>query len=360
MTHKMEVQDAQPRSVSWWQQWPYWAGYAAGIWSLLYGLLGIFWAFGGVGFPFGTHDQAVVSVLSGLSVELGAPVIAAVGFTGAVVAVLMRRTWDDSRIDGVLVGFAVVVAVILALIIPDYRALMAVAYAPIFLLGAPFGWPPVSFSKAIPWPVLNQLLCIAGGGAWGAAALAYWRRTRARCLFCGRSGANATWTTAEAAARWGRWAVAIAVSVPTLYAITRWAWALGIPLGVDQAFLNNGQSDGFLWAGAGLATVALAGAGLTLGLIQPWGERFPRWLPYLAGKRVPPALAIIPASLIAILVTEAGLMYNRLWLSGFFPPDNPAIYAPELLWPLWGASLAAATRAYALRRRGSCAWCGGS
>ena len=55
---------------------------------------------------------------------------------------------------------------------------------------------------------------------------------------------------------------------------------------------------------------------LTLGLVQRWGEVFPRWIPFLAGKRVPPALAIVPASLVSILVTTAGLMFVRLTLLG--------------------------------------------
>ena len=114
----------------------------------------------------------------------------------------------------------------------------------------------------------------------------------------------------------GKWAVAIAVLIPLLYAATRWAWALGFPLGISEEFFREGQAVGLWWAGAGLATVAIGGALLTLGLVQRWGEVFPRWIPFLAGKRVPPALAIVPASLVSILVTTAGLMFVRLTLLG--------------------------------------------
>jgi hypothetical protein len=105
--------------------------------------------------------------------------------------------------------------------------------------------------------------------------------------------------------------------------------------------------------------VAIGGAILTLGLIQRWGEVFPRWVPFLAGRRVPPALAIVPAAVVAILVTSAGLMFVRLTLLRtandvftFIDPEDWAALGPELLWPIWGVALAAATLAYYLRRRG--------
>jgi hypothetical protein len=136
---------------------------------------------------------------------------------------------------------------------------------------------------------------------------------------------------------------------------------LGIPLGISEDFLREGQADGAWWVGAALGAVAVSGAILTLGLIQRWGEIFPRWLPFLGGKRVPPALAIVPAALVSILVTTAGLMFVRLTLLGGFSlgdgivltlGEDWAAIAPELLWPIWGVALGAATLAYYLRRRG--------
>jgi hypothetical protein len=77
--------------------------------------------------------------------------------------------------------------------------------------------------------------------------------------------------------------------------------------------------------------VDLAGAFLTLGLIQRWGEIFPRWVPYLSGKRVPPAMAIVPASLISVIVTSAGLQVVRGLLANGFPAEGWATTAPGLL-----------------------------
>ena len=126
---------------------------------------------------------------------------------------------------------------------------------------------------------------------------------------------------------------------------------------------------GLWFAGAALATLAVIGAILTLGLVQGWGEVFPRWLPFLGGMRVPPLMAIVPASLVAVLVTNAGVMFWRMTLSGGFPlgdlelltlEDSWAALAPELLWPIWGVALGVAALAYHLRRRGRCANCGGA
>jgi len=342
-------------------------GYAAAVWSLLYGVLGMSWALGGAGFPFGRENdpQAALSVLEGAQATTGGPIIAALGLVGALVAVAMARTWGRGIIRAVLRAFAWVVAATLVLGIPDYRLLMAVAYAPIFLLGAPFGWPPANFFDVITWPVVNQFVCITGGLCWAGAALAYQRRSSDACASCGRADDSSDWTTPVNAARWGKWAVAVAVIIPLLYAATRWAWALGIPLGISQEFFREGQAVGLWWAGAALATVAIIGALLTLGLVQQWGEIFPRWIPILAGRRVPPGLAIVPALLVAILVTTAGLMFVRLTLLGaisesftFIDEEDWAALAPELLWPFWGVALAAATLAYYYRRRGTCVRCG--
>ncbi len=157
------------------------------------------------------------------------------------------------------------------------------------------------------------------------------------------------------------WATGIAVAVPIVYALTRWAWALGVPLGITEEFLERGKESGLWIAGAGLATVAAAGGLVTTGLALRWGEIFPRWLPLIGGRSVPVLLAVVPAIVVAALVTSAGLMFVRLVVLGTIddvfggllgsPTDNWAAVAPELLWPIWGMALAAAAVGYYLRRR---------
>jgi hypothetical protein len=346
-------------------RWLGWVGYAAATWSLIYGALALYWALGGTGFPFGTANDpkaAVESILGGVQADTAAPLIADLSLVGTVAALAMVRG-QASRGHGALrlalLVFAWSASVALLLVIPDRRVLVAVAYAPIFLVGAPFGWPPVNyFEIALPWPVINQIVCMAGGFLWAGTALAYGRRRRDACGNCGRTDAGAGWTTPDSAARWGRWAVYVAVVIPLPYAATRWAWALGIPLGIPEQFMREGQEIGMWWAGAALSTVDLAGVILTLGLVQRWGEVFPRWMVGLASKRVPPAMAVVPASLVSVMVTSAGLHFVRDFLADRFPADGWATTAPGLLWPVWGAALGAATVAYYYRRRGGCRVCG--
>jgi hypothetical protein len=296
----------------------------------------------------------------------GGAVIAGLGLLGGLVGVAMACPRRRGIVSAILIGFAWAAAAFLTLVVPDYRTLLAVAYTPIILIGAPFDWPPdVGLLDVLPWPVLNQLLCMGGGFLWAGAALAYERRARGACAHCGRSDEAVTWSTAEGAVRWGRWAVSVAVVVPLLYAATRYAWALGLPLGISEEFLREGQATGLWWAGAALATLAVVGSILTLGLVRPWGEAFPRWIPYLGGRRVPPWLAIVPAALVSVLVTSAGLMFIRLVVTDAFadafefgPDLGWVALAPELLWPAWGAALAATTLAYYYRRRGRCTRCG--
>lgn len=327
--------------------------YAAATWSVAYGTLGLLWALGAGGFPFGLANDpgAELSLLGGVTAAVAAPIIAALGLTGGMVGLAMARNRGGSWRPALL-SFAWTAAIVLALLIPDYRVLVLVAYTPIVIIGALFGWAPgggATLSDAAPWPVVNQFICIGGGLAWAAAAVSYGRLTRGAC------------------ARWGRWAVGVAVLIPVLYALTRWAWALGVPLGITEEFLREGQASGLWLAGAALATMAVMGALLTLGLTQRWGEVFPGWFPVIGARRVPPALAIVPAAVIAVVVTSAGLMFVRLALAGGFAfdedttftlTDNWAALAPELLWPIWGAALGAATLGYHYRRRGHCRLCG--
>jgi hypothetical protein len=358
--------DTAPSPSTLRSRWPAWAPSAAAAFSLLYGLAGLFWALGGAGFPFGVgHDPDAhwVSLLERARPESTGPVIVVVGLVGAVLAVLMGRVRDAHR---TLTAAAWTLAATLTVVVPDYRPLLAVVRAPMLLAGAPFGWPDgISLSDYprlfLPWPVANQLLLYVGGLLWAATAVAYRRRTRAACGNCGRVASTDDAATRAAALRWGRRAVAVAVAVPVFYALTRWAWALDIPFGVTREALHKEarESPGIWIAGAMLATMGAGGAVLTIGLVRRWGEVYPRWIPFLRGKPVRPRTAIVPATVVAVLVTSAGLMYLRLLVLGKFHLDGQTwgLYLPELFWPLWGAALGGAAFAYHLRRRGPCPHC---
>ncbi|NEB40779.1 hypothetical protein [Streptomyces sp. SID14515] len=323
-------------------------GYAAFLALLLYGLAHAYWAFGGDGFPFGADDaNPEYSAFEHVGRDRLAPWIAG-GFLGsaavALLLVLPGRRWIPAR---VLVGASVFAAAAVFCTLADFRILGNLAY--VFMLR--FG--------AINWTVINQLFAVVPVGLMVASAVAHQRRTSGACTGCGRTGTGGGWTSPEAAARWGRRAAYTAVAVPLLYACTRWAWALGIPLGISDELWEGGKKDNLWIAGAALATMGALGALLTLGLVQRWGEVFPRWMLGLRGRRVPPALAVVPATLVSVMVTIAGIMYIRLHFQGAFDnqKDDWGATVPEMVWPVWGIALATATLAYYFRRRGVCRRC---
>jgi len=329
-------------------------GYAAAAWAGLYAVLALLWTITGRGYPYGARanpdDLAVVNLLPP---PVGAPLFAVVLLGAAVLAFAMAGS-HAIRLRGrprtVVLAIGWTVAGLLLFVVPGAAPLAITGYAPMLILGAPFGWPPdIDYGDVFDWALQNQVIAMVGGALLAATVLVWQRRTRDACVRCG-SVRPRPWL--------GRWAVAVAVIVPSLYAVTRFAWLAGIPLGIDRAMLRDLQSSGGVWAGAGLGAFAVAGSLLTLGLVQRWGETFPRWIPWLRGRRVPVKLAVIPATYVAIVVGAAsvGMLANPEVL-GVLREETLAV-GPMLLWPVWAAALGTAAYAYHVRRRGRCAACG--
>lgn len=360
----MAVTAAGPEAWGMRRNWPQWIGYLTALVSFGYGGLGLYWSFGGAGFPFGVGDPELVaegdmaiaaSLLGFATPEVAGPVIAALGLAGTVLALLMSRRVGGGTGRAVLIGLAIVFAVGLAVVVQDYRPLTVVAYTPILLIGKTFfGWPPeAGFGDLYKWPSMNLLILLLLGIAWGLTALAYKRRTADACGNCGRDGH----TDGSRLVRWGKPAVIVAVVTPLIYCTTRWIWAFGVNFGMDQKTFDEMYASGLLFAGAALATMGALGALLTLGLVQRWGEVFPRWMIGVRGKRVPPMLAVVPATVVAVLVTSAGSMYIRMaFVTGV--EGRWVTNMPETLWPVWGAALFVAALSYHRRRRLACGVCG--
>lgn len=314
----------------------------------MYATIALIWTVTGSGFPFGEGNPDSIGLLRALPADVGAPLFAGVLFATAVATLIMV---GDARLPrrprATLLGFGWLVAGTLLVVVPEPDVLALAGYGPVLLVGAPFGFPPdVNYAEAFDWPLLNQAFALLGGFLVAAAVLAWQRRTRAG------DGVPA-WATPVAAARWGRTAVYVAVAIPLFYAASRYAWLFGIPLLVNDEFIDELHASGGAWAGAWLATFAVIGAVLTLGLVQKWGERFPRWMIGMAGRRVPVMLTVVPASVVSALVTSAGLgLSSRMDLFSDVV-DGIWIYLPQMLWPVWGVALGAATLAYYLRRRGA-------
>ncbi|MEU1847047.1 hypothetical protein [Micromonospora sediminicola] len=320
----------------------------AAAWLGGWGVLALVSTLTGAGYPFGANDPHggdAAGLLRLVPVSVGPPLFAAVLLTAAVAALAMTGTSiSPSRpLRALITGYAATVALALAVVVPGMRVLALLGYAPMLIIGAPFGWPPVDYAELFTWPLFARFAALAGGMLL-AGALVRWRRQVA-------DGPAPAWTTPASAARWGRWAAWTAAVVPVLYALTRFAWLFDIPLGMTRETLAEMRADGAVWAGAGLGAFAVVGAVLTLGLVARWGERFPRWLPGLAGRPVPVLLAVVPAGLVALAVLAASLdLLAAPEFADLIREGNSAAL-PMALWPVWAVALAAAAYAYRLRRR---------
>lgn len=279
---------------SWLSRWPQWTGYAAALWSLIYGLLGLYWLLGGDGFPYGKNDpraEMMGSFLSNFNVNVGGPVIAIAGLVGTVVALAMVMTWGSRFPRTILLSFAWIMSVTLIFVVPDSRIVQNFAY--LFLL----------HFDLLDWKVFNQVFCIVGGFIWGATAIAYFRLTQDACGNCGRNDANEV--SLMKGAEWGKWFTYIAVVMALPYGVVRWAWALGIPLGTTN--LSVVGSEDIVLVETILGGLCIGGGILTLGLIQRWGVIFPRWCLFLAGKQIPIWFVVVPATLMSAIITITGI-----------------------------------------------------
>jgi hypothetical protein len=158
--------------------------------------------------------------------------------------------------------------------------------------------------------------------------------------------------------RWLRWVTYGAILAPLPSAVWRLGLAAGLPMGFSAERVRGLDVPG--WGSlyiVGLSVVSMGLALLALGLIRPWGEVVPDWIPLLGCRRVPPLAAVIPAGLAAVLLTLLTVTGAVGWSRELEVAGSPtgaaaalmtAAYAPLLAW---GPLLAVTTLAYWLRRR---------
>lgn len=316
----------------------------------------------GFDLPVGDHDPVPEQTLAGVMPRTAYLVIVAVlafllASTTAALGAAARlvggaaaerratRLGEPLAAQSGLIVAGGLAALVLLLLSLSAGLLAFVGYLPLALVITPFHeGMREGFLAAVTPSVLSQLVLVVGALLWGAAVRRY---VRVRPI------ALPAWAHPDAAARWGRVAVAVAVIPPLVYAGTRFVWLI-YPLGFDRAAWEAERAAGALLPGVWLGAFALVGAVLTLGLAQRWGEVFPRWVPGLASRRVPVALAVVPAGFVSAIVVPAGISMIRQVITdaaGFDFAADWAAFGPTFLWPLWGVALGAATLGYALRRR---------
>ena len=286
------------------REWQSWAPYAAVAWSVVYAALGAYWAVTGSGFPYapGPGSDVMGPVAGRFGPGVAWAVVVAAGF--------QPRPWERRCCAGcacsrpLFIAAGGLIAGALLLLMTDVSLLILLGYTPYgvvgLLTGAEIG--QLYLKALIQWTILHQLLCLIGGFLWLAATVSYARRSGDACLSCGRRDGPEGWTSPDSAARWGRIAVYVAMVVPVFYALTRYAYGAGHSAG-DQRGVPAPRAGARMWtAGPSWRPSAWSGAVLTLGLVQHWGEMFPRWMIGLAGRRVPIALAVVPASIVSVLI----------------------------------------------------------
>jgi hypothetical protein len=356
------------------REWQHWAPYTATAWSVVYAALGLYWAVSRGVFPYtpGSVSNGMGPLVERFGPGVAWIVVILAGIPAVALGIAMLRGVRVLR--PLLITAGAMLAGVLLLFMADLTLLEMLGYIPYaivgLLTGAKIGQIYLETLAHYQWIIVYQLFCLIGGFLWLAGTICYARLSGDACVYCGRRDGPEGWTSPEHAARWGRNAVYVAMVAPVFYAFTRYDWALGFPLGMSEEYLLQGQERGMWIAGFSLATFGLVGAVLMLGLVQRWGEVFPRWMIGLASRRVPMALAVVPASIVSVVLVVGGVaigsglnqMVANLMAGG---ADKTEIIGaiifqvgPTLLFPVWGVALAVATLGYYFRRRGPCVKCG--
>jgi hypothetical protein len=370
----MKKNQASSMVAGWVHDWQRWTPFAAVAWSLIYAALGVFWAVSGRGFPYNstTMSDGMGPLLGRFGLGIAWTVVVMAGIPAASLGAAMLRGVRGKALRPLIITAGALFTGVFLVLMTGLNLLVMLGYIPYTIRGLLTGDEIGKRYLQIltQWPVIHQLLCLVGGFLWLAATVCYSRLSGGACLYCGRRDGTQGWRWLDKAARWSRIAVYVAMVAPILYAFTRYAWALGFPLGMSEEYLRQGQQRGMWTSGLFLATFGLIGAALMLGLVQHWGEVFPRWIIGLAGRRVPIALAVVPASLVSVLLVVGGIgiwsglngMAANLAAAGAHGLEliTGIIFqiGPTLLFPVWGLALAVATLGYYFRRRGPCRVCG--
>lgn len=140
------------------------------------------------------------------------------------------------------------------------------------------------------------------------------------------------------------WFVTVAAVAVPLCVLPSAVWRLGLVIEVLRSGVGpcgREMSYGETLYVAALSVVTMTAAWLTVGLVRPWGEIFPRWLPFMSGREVPvgavTAAATTGATLVALLIAYAFLgMWGLRPVPEIPPQCLPAevavYYIPLIAW----------------------------
>ena len=287
----------------------------------------------------------VGAALTALSRRLPRPALLTVAAAQVLVAGVGMGSMSTLSTAGYLLALAMpaVVGLLVVQVIRRYPRLrvpvagivvIALAAGALFLGEALLdlaGYLLPAFVAEIPM-ISTTLLLVAGGALWAALAAAALRSDGSAARLAARVTRHRVPLTLVAAA------------CPLPYALIRLSWLTPWPLMAPDGLELSTRLWGLaLSSGSWLAVV------LTLGLILPWGERFPRWMPVVAGREVPIAAAVVPGGAVAALFTFAAV--PMLVGAEMMTAADRLLFAVTFPCWLWGPALALAVRGYIGHRR---------
>lgn len=314
----------QPRPAP---RWLTWVPLAALAWALAYGSVRIWWAIGGA--PSSPPPGTDLIVFTGWR---------AVGLCVAAAGVTVALKTAQWRWPLFVAAWAVSAALFAA--------------SAVLLLDVVGGLFPGMGIRFHPGAFLSRAACLAGAVLVGATAVAYRRRWRSSCLFCGRARNR---VRPSQPARWARWGAYAAVAGCLIRLLAQFAVGVG-------ELVDGGGSLLMFEAG-----FLLAGTVLPLALIHRWGRVVPRWVPLLAGRRVPRWLLLGPAFAIGGGMTAYfGVSIVQLaaeTLSGTWDPGDGSLplgffWVAVPAYLAWGVGLVVAAIGYFQVTRPRCRACG--
>ncbi len=291
-----------------------WAAPAALLWALAYGSVQTTWALGGA--PSFGPIGADLTILSGW----GAVALCGVAAVVACGLIAVRRRSRPLLVAAWCVSAALVLN------------------CPILLLDLVGGvLPGLGIPKNLVG-FLSRASCFGTAVLLGLAALSYQRR------WWGVSPPRpGTTDRSTRTPRWAWWAAYGAVAACGVRVLAQVAVGFG---GVGPA--ANASMVVFEFG------FVLAGVVLPLALVHTWGRTFPRWVPALAGRRVPRWLVLGPALAVSgSLVVYFGVGLGQLAVETLTGTADRNAWPPAFLWVamvayfLWGLGLGVAAVAYA-------------
>lgn len=155
--------------------------------------------------------------------------------------------------------------------------------------------------------------------------------------------------------RWTRRSAYVAVTLPVLgWAVPHGFWVLGVPFGISDRQLDGIDQGLSTPTGAAITVVPPLAGLLVLGLVQRWGQQFPRWMPGLRGRAVPRLLAVVPAGTVALALVTYGALSVAAFVEQLLAGDlhwsdvreDWAVAATLLVFLGWGVSLGVTTAGY--------------